>query len=623
MPNRIETFIQKLQSGQAIFLGHSALIANISGLRVAFDLTTTDGKMPSPFSNLAISGSDTIPHLLPLVDTQTQIARPKEIASSLDMVVYSHLHTDHFSLGYIAALKGINPQIRIICPQNTKHYLNNLSNSVMYSRQNIVVRIKGILTRLLFGIYLNGVEDLTSDIRRNSETREELINQIEEISTSFPIRIEKNDSEILLSAFPTTHPAFQLYLKTPYETEPPPPVLGYKITYQDGDYQRSVLFIGEGASDPDTLFHIFQERERLGIAFIPITEQIESHGSQFLQEFAAHSSLRTLALIERIVLKHTVIMPLHQGLWYFNLTPQDIVKARAALEKLGGNKKCHLPFVALSREFLSISNRIQSDKILPANNMYVTKILATLWARWKQYKKLAKIAVNLPIGGRIAGFIPGTVVSFSNVEETTIDDITKETCQASIQAFLTEYQALHQQIDRDWDWQARIINYILLVIGSVVTLFSAFPDQEMLFLAASFILTSLGWMVIEKSVHMLRIGRYFLGELIPRANQLLRCMEKLEVHDPRTEKIKVLLYDGFFRGGNIQTAVLGFAGWERFALSTVPGFAFAVTFLFIKRSTGNVWSPLETALLIFGFILSLLPLFIAILNARFSFSGKQ
>lgn len=627
MPNKAENLVQELNNGQAVFLGHSAVIANISGIRIGFDLCTGDGRMPSPFSNLAISGSDSLSHLIPLVDTQSQIIQPQEAAQALDVLIYSHLHADHFSLSYIASMREINPNLRIICPPNTKSYLHGIACSVIApSRHKLAVNVKSILAKGLFAKYIDGVDRVIEDIKRNSKKREKLIGSIEEISSRSPMRIGGRDSEVFLSAFPTIHPAFQLYLKSPYEIEPPPPVLGYKITYHESDRQCSLMYIGEAASDPETLSHIFNERDRLTIVFLPITEQIESKGSQFLQEFAAHSSLRTLALTERIVSNGTKIVPLHQGLWYFSVTPSDIVKARMALEKLGGNKRYPLPFVAISREFQSISNRASLAKSLTLNKkMYVSHILTTLLTRWIQFKRLARIAVNLPISGTIVGFPPGTAINFGSIEDLSEEnaDFTKETLQSSIQAFLTEYQMLHQEIDCSWDWQLHIINYILLVIGSVLTLVSAFPNQEVLFLVASFILTSLGWTLIEKSIHMLRIGRYFLGELIPRINRLMQSMEKIKAHNPHAEKIKVLLWEGYFRGENIQTALLGFASWGRFSLAVVPGLAFAVAYFFIKRNAGNVWTPLETTFFILALSMSILPLAVAFLNAHFAFSGKQ
>ena len=497
----------------------------MAGIRIGFDITTLDGRMPSPFSNLIVGGTNTFSHLIPIIDTQSLIARPQVIANFLDVIIYSHLHSDHFSLSYISILKATNPNIRIICPQNTKNYIKGISHFRKQIENNPIDKIRMFILNKLFEKYTVSVEQLNIDIDQiTSEEQQKVINFIEEISTLSSIKIPGKESDIIVSAFSTVHPAFQMYIKAPFELNSPPGVLGYKITYKEFDRDNIVMFVGEGASDPDTLGEIFYERNRLKIIFFPITEQIDSKGSQFIQEFAAHSSIRTLAIVERLVTKGTKIVPLHQGLWYFQVAPTDIVKARKSLDKLGRNKFVHLPFVAISRVFKSINDQNNSSKTSDSKKVYVSRILATIRKRWTQYKRIARIIVKLPINGKVEGFQVGTVIQFSKNETPNIEspDISKETLQVLIQAFLTEYQILHQEIDRAWEWQTQLIYYALLIIGGVITLINVFPDIQLLFIGASFILTMIGWILIEKSIHMVRIGRYFLRDLIPRANQLLR-----------------------------------------------------------------------------------------------------
>lgn len=620
MTNVIETAIRNLEIGQSIFLGHSSVIANVSGIRVGFDLSTKDGKMNSPFFNFVISDSDNnVSHLIPLIDTHNLVPRPHEIADALDLVIYTHLHSDHFSLKCIAELREVNPQIRIICPPNTKKYLSDMSKLAALPQKRWFNKIKIYLAKNIVDI-----KRFAHEITIDSKKRDKLISSIDEISSKEPITITVRNCTLTLSAFPTTHPAYQLYFQSPLEPDFPPPVLGYKLAYQNTDFQNSLIFIGESASDPELLSHVFNERENLSILFFPITEQIESTGGQFIQEFMFHSSLRTLALVEKIVSKNTKIVPLHQGLWYFRLTSPDIVKARESLEKLASKKSLPLPFVSLSREFQSINKNSHLNKslVIP-QKIYVSSIFSSIWERWSKYKRLAEITSNLPISGSIVGFTPGTVVDFNDKSDDHADCFAKETLESSIQAFLTEFQILHGEIDRSWSWQSTTINYILLVMGSVFTLVSAFPNQQLLFLVASYVLTALGSILVEKSDHMIRIGRYFHAELVPRINYLSQKLENIEPHNPKAEKIRILLWEGYFRGGNIQTLISGIAGWGRFALAAIPGFAFALVFYNLKQSSGSAWTSLESLFMILAFGLSAIPLLIFFLNARFSFTGKQ
>lgn len=624
MLNKIENLICDLKSGQVIFLGHSAVIVNVGGIRIGFDLATKNGRMHSPFNNLRIKGANSFTHLLPLVRSESHIARPQEIASFLDIVIYSHLHSDHFSLNYLAILKETNPNIRIICPENTKKYLKGVTHYKYEINATLIEKIKSFMVKKFFPEISLSVDNLDTELD-SSNAQDKLIDSIEEISLSSPIVIPGKEKDTLISAFATTHPAYQMYIKMPCEFESPPGVFGYIIKYGSVEKDHSIIYIGEGASDPDTLERIFSERDQLALLMFPITEQTESKGSQFLQEFIAHSSLRTLAIVERLVSDGTKIIPLHQGLWYFQLSPIDIVKARKSLDKLGGNRDVTLPFVALSLEFRSIASKNRTSKSYISQKKYLSGIFSTVRIRWQQYKKIAKIVGKLPISGKVEGFSVGSTTYFSNTvtQETERPKFNKETLKMSIQAMLMEYQVLHQEVDRAWEWQTNIINFILLIIGSIVTLVNVFPDLELLFITGSFFLTALGWIFIEKSIHMIRIGRYYILELIPRANQLLQLLESIDAHNPFAEKIKILSYEEFFRSGDVQTALQGFASLGRFFIAVFPGVAFAIAFFIIKHYSGDVWLFLEKVLFILATSMSVLPLVAAIINGRFAFTGKN
>ncbi|MFZ5821287.1 MAG: hypothetical protein ACOYYJ_15430, partial [Chloroflexota bacterium] len=455
------------------------------------------------------------------------------------------------------------------------------------------------------------------EFKTNLDLRKRIIEQIEEISFSEGIAI-KGKHKITIRAFPTVHPAFQFYIRMPFEFDPPPPATGYKIFYEDISNSRCAIFVGEGASDPYTLSEIFSEREQLSIVFFPITEQIVTKGKRFMEEFMAHSSIRTLAILERIVTKKTKIVPLHQGIWYFQLDSNAIVEGRNALRELAGRQKFTLPFVSLTKEFQAIQKRQLGDYAKLKN------ILLSIRRRWVVYKKLAVIANMLPINGLTENLPLGKIIDFSISEKIQPEKkLSKETLQSTLQALITEWQVMHMEIDRSWALQGNFYNYVLLIIGSVITLVSVFPDLELLFIVSSFILSLTGWAIIEKSLHMISIGRFYTKELIPRANAVLREMEDLEPHNPLANQLKVLIWEEFFRGKNIYIAIQGLASSGRYLMAIVPGFASAMTFLYLKQHSGTVWSNLEIIAFTIATVMSLLPILTTIVNARYAYSGDE
>lgn len=622
-PNEIESLISCLKVGQAIHLGHSSVIANFGGLRLGLDLTTIDGMVPAPFSNLTLSGSTSVPYLLPLLDKQSMIARPHMVADSLDVLIYSHLHSDHFSLRYVAAAKAKNPNLRIICPPHTRDYLLRYSHGRAKTKL-IDLIIRRIITSRPLANHAEETSEFLKEIRERPEARINLIDAIEEIDPSLPISFQCAGSDILLSAFFTVHPSFQLYVRLPFENSPPPPTTGYTIEYLENGSRRSAILIGEGATDPATLRHIFNERDQLAIVFFPTTEQPEPKGLQLVEELVAHASLRTLVLLERIVKENTKIVPLHQGLWYFQVSPTDIVNARIALHKLAKNQHSILPFVSLTREFQVLYN---SSTFNPpsTSSSYLTHILRTSWRRWAAVRRIATASIALPIVGQIEGFPPGKLINFSKTEKALqqVKTLSKEVLHDALQAHFTEYQGLRQEIDSGWEWQKDLLQYILLIIGTAVTLVSTFPNKEALYIAASIMLSALGWSYLEQSIRMVTVGRYLKSELNPRVNSLLLELEELDIHTPIASKVKVWMWEDFFRGGNLRTALMGIAAMGKFAFAVLPGFCFALAFYFSKHYSQTTWLPFESIMFTIAVGVSFLPLATAILNGRFAFSGER
>ena len=621
MQKQIVETIKNLKPSQAIHLGHSMVIGNFGGITIGFDLSTQNGMISAPFSNLALNSTKTFLHLLPLPETANLIATANEVAKYLDVLVYSHLHSDHFSLNYVSEAIKANPKIKIICPPNTKSYLEHTGQDKTAYSPNPMLRL---LINWLQKSYQEGIDELLKDIEVNANQRKCIIDRIDEISLSSTMTVTKGKQSITIKAFPTIHPAFQFYIRMPFEFSPPPPVVGYNVTYEDTSSQRCAIFIAEGASDAFTLSKVFHERNQLSIIFFQTTEDIEINARKFIEEFMAHSCIMTLTIVERIVTEKTKIIPLHQGFWYYRLASDDIVKARQALNRYKRKKIRKLPFVDLSRKFIDVAKEKLYREIGTGHYSYLSNILKSIGKRWFIYKEFAQIGAALPINSSIENLPLGTVIDFSVLEKNRAQKpFSKETLQTLVQALVTEWQVMHQEIDRDWEWQDHFLNYILLTIGSVITLVSVFPNLELLFIVASFILSLLGWTIIEKSIHMTSIGRLYTKELIPRANALVREMEDVEVHDPAANKLKILLWEGFFRGRNIQIALQGLAGAGRFLMAIVPGFASAMTFLYLKLSSATPWTNLETVLFSIAAGMGLLPLVTLVINVRYSYSGEE
>lgn len=338
----------------------------------------------------------------------------------------------------------------------------------------------------------------------------------------------------------------------------------------------------------------------------------------------AHSGILTLAILERIVTEKTKIIPLHQGFWYFRLASGDIVKARQELKRFKGKKVRKLPFVDLSKKFIEITEDKVYREISTGYYSYLANILKSIRKRWSIYKELAQIVAVLPTNGETENLPLGSIVDFSvSTKWEPRKPVSKASLQTAFQALIAEYQSMKGETDRSWEWQDHMFNYLLLIIGSVITLVSVFPNLELLLIFASFILSLTGWALIEKSIHMTNIGRFFTKELVPRANALLREIEEIEPHDPSTEKLRVLIWEVTFRGRSIHIALQGLASMGRFLMATVPGFASAMTFLYLKQSSGVPWSNLELILFPIAAGMGLLPLVTMMINIRYAYSGEE
>jgi hypothetical protein len=478
-------------------------------LRVGLDLTSIDGNVPASFANLTLTSQKKTTYLIPLVHSQSMIARPEIVAESLDILIYTHLHPDHFSLQYIAKAIEKNPKLRIICPSKTKNYLQGKSNS--NANNGFCKLISKLLSNHLLNQFSNGVEEFLRELEGESNDRLSVIQSIEEIDAENSLSIVVDDKEIVLSAFQVVHPSAQFYIRLPIENDPPP-TLGYEIKYAEKYSSRTAILVGECATDPKTLARIFRERDQLSIVFFPITEQTEPKGIKLIEELVAHASLRTFAILERILRTGTIIVPLHQGLWYFQVTSPDIVNGRLALEKFARTPSSSLPFVEITKLF----NSILFGQVTEARGF---NLYGLLRKRWKLIKKIANVSTALPPSANVDGFPPGKLINFSHTyRDSHIPELSVNAIQSALQAHFTEFEGLRDEINNAWDWQKDLIQYTLLIIGTTITLVSTLPQLDLLLLVASYMLSAIGWSTMEQSILMTTMGIYFKIILIHRLN---------------------------------------------------------------------------------------------------------
>ena len=92
-----------LLPGQAVHLGHSCVLVDVAGLRLLLDPATLTGHATAPFANLTTTDCP-LQTYRPLFDLPALIGSPRSLAQATDIVLFSHMHADHFNAAVLLKL---------------------------------------------------------------------------------------------------------------------------------------------------------------------------------------------------------------------------------------------------------------------------------------------------------------------------------------------------------------------------------------------------------------------------------------------------------------------------------------------------------------------------------------
>lgn len=300
-----------ISPGQAVHLGHSCVLLNIDGLRVLLDPATVTGSAVAPFANLTATGRTRLETYRPLFDLARIVPSARDLAQAADVVVYSHLHADHFSAPLLNELMTANPALRVVFPEGALRLLRtprSMALPVVKRGLRQLARL-GWLDTAPVGLaeYLEGrAPDLPVD-------------RVVEVADGATV-VLRETPRIVLRAFAVTHPRPLMWVPTPFEAAFPP-ALGYQIEREDRGRSMQVLLVGETAFDAGVLRRIRSAGASLTAAFLPVDLPL---GGPLLETWYAHTchaAPEFLALAVRLAGPRTTVVPIHQGLWCYDFNP--------------------------------------------------------------------------------------------------------------------------------------------------------------------------------------------------------------------------------------------------------------------------------------------------------------
>lgn len=326
-----------LEPGQSIHFGHSFVIVNVAGVKIALDIPTTTGYCSAPFSNLVIGGKAVLPFLKPLVDPNI-LPSSSDLAEDLDAILYSHLHSDHFNLHVLYSILQRNPRVKVYWPVGS-------INALRYRPKNISqfwkLAVKLLRQNRLVKPYMQGIQEYVS-----STLLPELPPTTCEMDNGVLATIKNG---VKVRAFRVRHPQPQLYIPTPFDPPGQHPVLGYEVIFNASDGQeKSIFLIGESGTDPNLLWEIWSKRRQTIGVFIPVADESTAFGIKWVKDAYIHASLQIVGLIERLVTEEATIHCLHQGLWYYSIDEQRVDIGRSMVR----NRQRSRPFGDIEDMFL-------------------------------------------------------------------------------------------------------------------------------------------------------------------------------------------------------------------------------------------------------------------------------
>ncbi len=302
-----------LLPGQAVHLGHSCVLLDVAGLRLLHDPATLTGYATGPFANLTTSDCR-LKTYRPLTNVPALIGSPRRLAQAADVVLYSHMHADHFNAGVLLELLAHRPDLKVILPRGGSRLLRSPRlelPGIMESARRVLARLEWLDT---------SPAGLEAFLRSTPiDLRGAFLSEVDDGS----VVVLRESPRVELRAFAVTHPRPLMWVPTPFEAAFPP-VLGYEIGYDDEGVWRHVLLVGETALDAGVLQRIADRSASVTSVFLPVDLPLGGRWLAPWYEHVCHASPRFLAMAARLAGPHATIIPIHQGLWCYDFDPGDV-----------------------------------------------------------------------------------------------------------------------------------------------------------------------------------------------------------------------------------------------------------------------------------------------------------
>jgi hypothetical protein len=315
--------LRRLQPGEAVHIGHSFVVLNVAGVRLALDPATETGECAAPFSNLTLTARARLVSYRPLVEP-SHVPSAEQLAECVDVVIYSHTHADHFNAAVLAKMMAANPGLRVFWPTGTPRLL--------YAPRR---RLSRFWSRLLAWLdtfpWADRVPAGLREFSSAAPPRLRLANTHEMADGQTVVLCE--NPRIELHAFEVRHPRPLLWVRLPFEAATPP-VLGYEIVFEAEGARRRLLLVGETGADPEVLHRIWLAGDELVGLFLPVDERLRLPVIRALYEWYCHASSHFLALAERLAGERATIHGLHHGLWLYALDADEVAVGRRLLQRL-------------------------------------------------------------------------------------------------------------------------------------------------------------------------------------------------------------------------------------------------------------------------------------------------
>lgn len=315
--------LRRLSPGEAVHIGHSFVVLNVAGVRLALDPATETGECAAPFSNLTFTARARLTSYRPLIEP-AHIPSAEQLAGCVDVVLYSHTHTDHFNAAVLAKMMAANPNLRVLWPAGTPRLL--------YAPRR---RLSRFWNRLLAWLdtfpWADRVPAGLREFSNAAPPRLRLANT-QEIADGQRVVLSENP-RLELHAFEVRHPRPLLWVRLPFEAATPP-VLGYELVFDADGARRRLLLVGETGADPEVLHRIWMAGDELVGLFLPVDERLRLPMIRALYEWYCHASPHFLALAERLAGDRATIHGLHHGLWLYALNADEVAGGRRLLQRL-------------------------------------------------------------------------------------------------------------------------------------------------------------------------------------------------------------------------------------------------------------------------------------------------